>query len=127
MVFDDVDEFGKKKLQRVPVGGRRKVFFDGMKIPQGGIGRVVQTLLLALRKQVRDQTFVDVMRERPQNVSCLDVAARSQGQSLEADHGVAAPICKPMIAGNHGANVVSGSMRSRSVGNAEIGRDDELV
>ena len=54
MVVDNVNELGQQLFQRVAIARRGQVFFDGMEIPQGGIGRVVQALLLAFRKHVWD-------------------------------------------------------------------------
>src|SRR5947208_2810469 len=64
---------------------------------QGWSRRVVQTLLLTFWKHVRYQSVADVVRKRPQDVSCLDVTAGNQGEFLETDHRVAPPIGKPVI------------------------------
>src|SRR5437773_5469906 len=97
LMLDDVDQLRKQKLQRVAVTGCREISFNGMKVPQGGIRRVVQTLLLTFWKHVRYQSVADVVRKRPQDVSCLDVTAGNQGEFLETDHRVAPPIGKPVI------------------------------
>ena len=75
MVVDNVRQFWKEELQRFSVSCCGKILFDGMEVPQGGIGRMVQAALLAFRKHVGDQTIANVMPECPQDVSRLRVPA----------------------------------------------------
>ena len=70
---------------------------------------------------------LDVVRESAQNVVCLEVASGSKGQSLEADHGVAAPIGEPVVAGDHAANFVAGRARPGAIFRAAHRHEDELI
>ena len=78
MVIDNVGQFRKKEMQSFSVICRGKILFDGMEVPQSGIGRVVQAALLAFRKHIGDEAIANVMRECPQNVSCFGVAPRGE-------------------------------------------------
>ena len=67
------------------------------------------------------------MGEGPQDVAGFDVPAGDQGQAFQADHGVAAPVGEPMIAGDDGADFVAGGLHAGGVLDAARRRDDELV
>jgi len=41
MMLDDVDQLRNQQLQRVAVTRCRQISFNGMKVPHGGIRRVV--------------------------------------------------------------------------------------
>ena len=46
---------------------------------------------------------------------------------FQADHGVAAPIGEPVVAGDHGANLVALGVRPRRIRHAADRRNQELV
>ena len=50
-----------------------------------------------------------------------------QGQALEADHGVAAPVGEPVVAGDHGERLIAGGMGARGILAASRRRDQKLV
>src|SRR2546426_12392663 len=68
--------------------------------PKSCIGSVIEPLALSLGKHVGDESVLQVLRERSQNVSGFRNPARREGQALEADHRIASPICEPVIARN---------------------------
>src|SRR5262249_21417268 len=47
--------------------------------------------------------------------------------SFQADHGVAAPIGEPMVAGNHGAHFFSSRPGAKAVVDAPCGNDEKLI
>ena len=51
----------------------------------------------------------------------------SQRQPLEADHGVAAPVGEPGVAGDHRAGGVALRVQDRLVARARVRLDDELI
>ena len=53
--------------------------------------------------------------------------ASGERQPFQADHGVAAPIGEPVVAGDHGANLVTLGTGARRVRHAADRRDQELV
>src|SRR5262249_54619564 len=69
----------------------------------------------------------DVAGESAQDVARFAVAARDQGEALEAHHGVPAPVREPRVAGDDGTRLVARRTRSRFVAGARPRHDDELV
>ena len=127
MVLDDGFELGQELPERHAIVGRPEVAFDRVKEPERRVGRVIQPFLRALRKHVRDEAIPDVMPEGAEDVAGLPLAARAQGQPLEADHRVAAPVGEPMITSDDRTDLVAGRPRARSFLAAARRRDDELV
>ncbi len=70
-----------------------------MEKPESRIGSVVQALLLTLREHIGYESIPDVMSKGANNGTRLDVAPCSQGEPFEADHGVATPVCEPVVTG----------------------------
>ena len=52
-----------------------QIAIERMKVPERGVGRVVQAFLLAFGKQVGDQAVADIVGERAQ-----DIAASAAGR-----------------------------------------------
>src|SRR5262245_36956361 len=98
-----------------------------MEIPQGGIGGVIPAFLLMLGKHVGNQAIAYVVSERPQNVAGFSMTSGDQRESFKTDHGVPAPIRKPMVAGDDRPDIVTGGLRSGSIGYTGVGPDDELI
>ena len=71
MVIDDIDQLRQKLRQRVAVAGNPEIFLNGMEIPQSGIGRVIQTLVLAFRKHVGNETVLNVIGEGSKDIAGL--------------------------------------------------------
>ena len=67
------------------------------------------------------------MGEGAEDVPGLGGPAGGQGQALEADHGVAAPVGEPVIAGDHGADLLAGGMRAGGILDSTRGYDQELI
>jgi hypothetical protein len=61
---------------------------------------VIEALLLAFGKHVGDEAVADVVREVVENPTGFLPPASCQGETFEADHGVAAPVGEPMVAGD---------------------------
>ena len=100
---------------------------DGVEEPQGGVGGVIEPLLGAFRKHVRDEAVANVVAERAQDVAGLALASRAERQPFEADHRVAAPVGEPVVAGDDRADLVAHRPRPRGLLDAAGRRDDELI
>ena len=107
--------------------GGLEVAVDRVEEPEGGVGGVVEALLLALGEHVGDQAVADVVGEGAEDVAGLRGAAGGQGQPFEADHRVAAPVGEPVVAGDDGADLLAGGVGAGGVLDAAGGRDQELV
>ena len=123
----DLDELRQKRVQQRTVARRRDIAIERVEEPQRGVGRVIQAVALALRKQVRQQAVANAARERAQDAFRFCGAARQQREPFEADHRVAAPIREPVITGDHRAFFVAASAHARRIGCAADRRDDELI
>jgi len=67
------------------------------------------------------------MGEGAEDVARLGMAARRQCQALQANHGVAAPVGKPVVAGNDGAHFVAGRMGAGGVLHTACRANEELI
>src|SRR6185437_13708043 len=67
------------------------------------------------------------MSKCTQDVSGFGMTAGREREPFEADHCVASPVGEPVITGDDGANLVSGGERSRCIGDAARGSDEELI
>ena len=94
-----------------------------MEEPERGVGRVVFSLFRNIRKHVRDQSVPNVIGKCAQDVTCLQPSASRQGQPLEADHGIAAPVGEPMVSGDDGTNLITGGMSASGFFEATSGGD----
>src|SRR5271166_1347090 len=88
---------------------------------------MVKAVGLAFREQVGNEPVADVVGEGAEDVPGLGGPASGQGQALEADHGVAAPVGEPVIAGDHGADFLAGGMRAGGILDSTRGYNQELV
>ena len=104
-----------------------EIAIDGVEVPEAGVGGVVEALAGAFREHVGDQAVPHVVGEGAEDVARLLVAARQEGQALEVDHRVAAPVGEPVIAGDDRARLVPGGADQGRVGHAPGRRHHELV
>src|SRR5271157_3055587 len=88
---------------------------------------MVKAIGLAFGEQVGNEPVADVVGESAKNVPGLGGTAGGQGQALEADHGVAAPVGEPVIAGDHGADLLADGMRAGGILDSTRGNDQELI
>src|ERR1700722_13487233 len=86
-----------------------------VKKPQRRVGGVIEAGFLSFREQIGDQSVANVMREGAQDPPRFGAAASDQRQTFQADHGVAAPIAEPVIAGDYGADLFPGSARPHPI------------
>ena len=84
-----------------------EIAVESVKEPQRGVGGVVESFALALGEHVGNESVADIVGEGPQDIARLDVPAGGQGQAFEADHGVAAPVGEPVIAGDDRADFIA--------------------
>src|SRR5208283_5338739 len=98
----DFNEHGEKFLDEIQVLSRRVILAHRLEIPQCGVNRVVLWRAAGIREIVWQHPSIDVARKGLQNFSRDLRATEGQRQSRKRDHGVAAPIAKPVITGNEG-------------------------
>ena len=120
-------ELRDEEFQGRLVAGGADVAVDGVEEPEGGVGGVVEAVAVALGVQVRDQAVADGVGEGPEDVAGLAGPAGAEGQPVEADHGVAAPVGEPVVAGDHGPQLVAGGAGAGGVLDPAGGADEELV
>src|SRR6266446_10745032 len=98
-----------------------------MEEPECRVSGMIQALLSTLRKHVWQQTVADIASEGAQDPARLGVAPGDQGEPFEADHGIAAPIVKPVVASDDGAHLVASRVGSGRILAAPRGCDDALI
>ena len=103
MPVDDVLQDGIELGQEAVVAGGGMVSPDGLNVPQCGVDGVVLRLLAGVGETVGQHATIDEARKGQQNLPGDLRPAGDQGQAGQADHGIAAPVAKPGIAGNHRA------------------------
>ena len=104
-----------------------EITIEGVEEPERGVGRVIEAFLLALGEHIGDQAVADVVGEGAQDVAGLAVPAGRQRQAFQADHGVAAPVGEPVVAGDDRADLVAGGARAGRILDAAGRRDEELI
>src|ERR1043166_8720725 len=98
-----------------------------MKEPQRRVGGVVESLRFAFGKQIRDQAIANVMGEGAKNVARFSMPPGHQRESFEADHGVAAPVGEPVVAGDDRADLVASGARAGLLGAVAWRGGDKLT
>ena len=93
------------------VAGNPLIPVQRMKVPERRIDSMVERLALPLGKKIRQQSILDIISKCAQNRARLAVAAGAEGEPFQTDHGIAAPIGEPMVAGNDRARFITGSPR----------------
>src|SRR5690348_3735343 len=106
MVVDDIAQFGKDETKRGPIVGVLEVTIEGVKEPEAGIGGMIEPFVLAFGKEIGDEAVADGVSKGAQDPAGFSITASDQGESFEADHGIPAPVGKPMIPCNHGTNFI---------------------
>ena len=114
----------KKFLQRRGVLRGREILADGLEIPERGIHGVVFGLAAGVRKIVRQHPAINVARKGKKNPLRNIGAPSRERQSWQRDHGVAAPIAEPVIAGDDAAAVRL--FRQAALDDELVGGEDEL-
>ncbi len=107
MVFNDVDQSREQEFECVVIVGLFYIPIESVEKPKGRICGIISTFLRDIGKHVRNQTVPDIMGESVQDVTSFQPATGQKRQTFQADHGVAAPIGKPMISGDDGARFVA--------------------
>src|SRR5919109_2874466 len=88
---------------------------------------MIQTRVFALGKQVGDEPVADEACEGPQNPTGLDVPARRERESFQADHGITAPVGEPVVPGDDAALLISKRMSACGIRRTASRADDELA
>ncbi len=100
--------FGSSSAQGGAIVGGLEVAIERVEEPERGVGGVVEAFVFAIGEEVGDQAVADVVGEGAQDPAGFVVAAGGEGEAFEADHGVAAPIGEPMVAGDDRAHFIAG-------------------
>ena len=127
MVIDDVAQHRKQLTQRLAVVRHGRISPDRMEKPQGCVGGVIQPLTLAVGKHVGNEAVAHVAGEGSQNQRGFLRPTGHERQPFEADHGVAAPVGKPVVAGDHRAGFKSQSGRARGLLRSGGRRHEKLI
>ena len=98
-----------------------------MEEPERRVGGVIEAGLLPFGEHVGDQPVLDVLRKRAQNPARFRDAAGCQREALQADHGVAAPVGKPVVTRDHGAKFLARGVGARGVLGAARGQNQKLI
>ena len=78
-------------------------------------------------KKIGNQAVFHISRKCQQNRTCLIISPGAQSQPFEADHRVAAPIGKPMVARDHRAQYHARRLLPGQFLYSAGGRDDKLI
>src|SRR5882724_756194 len=125
MGVDNLRKRGKEFFDRFRVAGCNEVLTDRFKEPQRGVNRVVLRCSARIRKIVRQHSSVNVTGKGKKYRSCDVRTARRDEETWQCDHGVAAPIAKPVIASDDRAGVrIAGQ---RALHNELIGVQHQLL
>ncbi len=122
--IDHACENRKKFLQRHGILRRFEILPDGFEIPERRIGGVVFRLASSVRKVVREHAAIHIARKSKKDLLRRIRAAGRKRQPRQSNHGVAAPVAKPVIAGDDAAAV--GFFGQAALHNKLIGGKDEL-
>ena len=127
MMLDDRFENRKQVFENRGIAADRHVARDRMEVPQRRIDRVIERLPFSLGKEVRKQAILHIVRERAQDRSRLAESACRKREPFETDHGVAAPVREPVIAGIHAAQLRALCLRQHAFLQSAAGQHDELI
>ncbi len=111
----DLEQTRQEDRQTLAVVGPLHVAIKRVKKPERGVRRMVQAIGSAFRKHVGNQPVADVVCESAQDEPGLGGPTGRQGQALEADHRVAAPVGEPVITGDHRADLLAGRVGPGSI------------
>src|SRR5207248_9818905 len=92
-------------LQQLAILRVRKTLAYGLKVPKPRIDGVVFRLATCVWKVIGQHPAVNVSRKCQKDLSRHIRAPGSKRQSRKRDHGVAAPISKPVVARNDAASI----------------------
>ena len=122
--LDHGGENREKFLQRHGILRRFEILPDGFDIPQRGIDGVVFWLAPDVREIVGEHPAVNVARKSEKDLPGNGSPAGRERQSRQRNHGVAAPIAEPVIAGDDAAAVRL--FRKAALYDELVGGKDEL-
>ena len=125
MSVDNLLESRIQRQQGLRVLGCLEVLAHGLEVPQSGVQTVVFRLPACVGKIVGQHSRVDVAGKSEKNFSGNFGTAGGQREARQGNHGVTAPIAKPVIAGDDGSSVRL--LRQTSRHNELIGGKDELA
>src|SRR5450631_997479 len=101
--IDDVFEYGIKLLaHEFFVAAVVEVGADGFEEPQRRVGGIVFRGLAGVRETIGKHALVNACGVGFKDLTGDVEASGDQRQTGQRDHGVAAPICEPVIAGHDG-------------------------
>src|SRR5262249_41159245 len=79
MMPDDIDELRQQESECLPVACEGHVAGDGMEEPERRVGRVIESILLALWEEVGNEPISNVVGEGVEDVVGLPVPAGVEG------------------------------------------------
>src|SRR2546425_702521 len=127
VVLDNVQQCREDQPEGGTILCHLEVAVDGMEEPECRVSGMIQALLSTFREHVWHQTVADVSGKGAQDPARLGVTPGDQGEPFEADHGIAAPIVKPVVTSDDGAHLVASRMGPGRILDTPRGRDDALI
>src|SRR5262245_39616209 len=88
---------------------------------------MIETFTTAFGKKIRYEPLANRIGKIAQDPAGLQEAMGRQSETFQADHGVAAPIGKPVIASDYRAHVVARGIGPGRVRHSSGGCHDELI
>src|SRR5439155_18127215 len=127
VMIDNVGQLREDLRQSRAIAREFDVAVQSVKEPERCISSMIKPLIFSFGKHVWDESVAYVMSEGSENPARLGEAACRKSQPFEADHGIAPPICEPMVAGDDCAHFVPRGARAGGVSDAPGWSNDELI
>ena len=105
MRIDDAGEHRKQFAYEIQILGGFKVLARGLEKPQSGVDGIVLRGAAVVGKVIGNHAAIDISGGRTENFASDVWAAEGECEARQSDHGVAAPIGEPVIAGKNGAAI----------------------
>ncbi len=117
-VLQNGPEFGADKVVSI---GVVEILVQGGEEPEGGVYGIVFGCLAGIREAVGDHALADVGGEGLEDAAGLGVASAHQADARQGDHGIAAPVGKPVVPGGDGVEPAAAAHQEL------VGGADELT
>ena len=92
-----------------------QILVQRMEEPERRIGRMIEPIRFSFGEHVRDEPVPNVVRKGTEDVARSHLPPGGHRETFQADHGVTAPIGKPVVAGDDTTNLVAVGARPGSI------------
>src|ERR1700730_17997695 len=121
----DPRQHGVQLAQQADVSGYIEIFPNRLEVPQCCIDRVVLRIYYRAREIIWQHSLTDETRERSDDISSEPRTSGGQAKAWKRNHGVATPVAKPGIPGQHRSRFCGAILRACH--NKLVGSEDELL